>query len=281
MKGSDWIKMLPKCMNTKEARWEYERLVLEAVLADLILPIVWCPIQSEIGLTRVITWVSDDVLRVGEPDDYVRVMMTARTQQLVADILDARIITSKICDMIWLQADHRIEPCTQPAAVEAGTMDCADVMAKASRDIDAAIAGRSGLIADIGKHWVLSKALASHPGMATNYGWHTEHSRPDPEHPENGPYWCAATGGYMWQTLGMRHNTGSADGDPGHLDYGQLDRLWCRVTEVDDQRVPTDDVLASSELAPAVSYDGRISPRYPGVPRQPPDAALADPPLAG
>ena len=277
MKAAEFINDLPFIPKTLDDRWMRELQVLEAVIGNSFLPVVWCPIASSVGAHQVKIWVADDALRIGEPDDYVRVSTTARTAQLICDHLDARMLTPKIVDLVWLQAAVRIEPQYQSASVKNGTMDYSSVMRKHSVDVDRAIAGRTGLIADVGKHWVICSALVKHLGMAANYGWHTEHSKPDPAHPENGPY-HAPCGGYMWQTLGMAHNAGTEGKDPGHQDYSQVIRLACRVAEVDGARVPLDDVLTSKELAPAIHYEGALPfTRYPGVPLQPPEGPLEDP----
>jgi hypothetical protein len=269
--ATQFLQSLGDKFPTKESRWERERLILEAVINGYMLPVRWKPITSVVGGRTVRIWVSEDVLRIGEPDDYVRVTTTAKTVQLIADYLDARILTPKIIDLIWMQADVRIEPLTNPSSVTNKTMLDTVNMVKHSRDVDAAIKNRIGLVADIGKHWCLSNALTTHPGMAAICGWHTEHARPDPNHPENGPY-RAPCGGYMWQTLGISHNT-------DHFDYSMFDRLVCRVAEVDGARVPYDDVADSAELAPAISYEGRITcKRYPDVKYVPPDGPLEDPP---
>lgn len=276
MKASVWLQELGEKFHTKEERWERERKILEAVINGYFLPIKWCPITSKVGNRTVKIWVSEDVLRIGEPDDYVRITTTAKTVQLIADYLDVRIVTPKIVDLIWLQADVRIEPMTNMHSVETDTMMDTATTVKHTRDVDAAIKNRIGLVADIGKHWCLVNALSVHPGVAALYGWHTEHSKPDPAHPENGPY-RAPCGGYMWQTVGMKHNSGAVGKDPGHFDYSMTDRLVCRVAEVNGSRVPYDYVTKSVELAPAISEGRMTCTRYPRVKFVPPDAPLEDP----
>lgn len=284
MKASEWLQTFGEKFPTADARFQRESKILEAVIAGYMLSIEWRPIYSEVGDATVRIWVASDVLKIGEPDDFVRITTTAKTVQLIADYLDVRVITPKICDLIWLQADVRIEPQTNPKSVDDHTMMDTSNMVKHSRDVEAAIAGRTGTVADIGKHWSLVNALDQHIGMAAIFGWHTEHSRPVPDHPEWGPYWWTYTKGYIWQTVGMSHNAGTTGKDPGHVDYSMTDRAICRVVDVsfDErkswQRIPYDDACHDPELCGAITYEKKMTCfRYPAVTYVPPEAPVPDP----
>lgn len=283
MKAAEWIQGLvevPKgasAKQAKEARLARERYVLQAVIAGLYLPIEWKRIVSTDGENTVEMWVSTDALRIGEPDDYVRVTMTQATSQRIDDYLDTRALTSKVCDLIYQQADVQLEPHTQPAAVEAGTMMKNAVLVKHSREVDAELAGRSGLVADVSKDWTLHPILWTKPKLAVNHGWHTKR-RPDPKHPEWGPY-AARCGGFIWQQDGSKHNAGvPEDPDPGHYDYSQAKRLWHRMTRVNGERIPSEIVVTDKILGPLVSWYGAMpGARHPGLPFEEPGYPLPDP----
>lgn len=283
MKASEWIKGLvevPKgatALQARDARWARERYVLEAVIAELYLPIEWKQITVTDGKDTIELWVSTDALRIGEPDDYVRISMTQATAQRIDDYLDTRMLTSKVCDLIYQNADVQLEPKTQPDAVKSGTMTKNAILLKHSREVDAELAGRPGLAADVSKDWGLHPVLWRNPLLALNHGWHTK-KRPDPDHPEWGPF-PARCGGFIWQQDGSRHNAGVPnDPDPGHHDYSQGKRLWHRMMRVNGERVPSEVVLTDKALSRFVSWYGALPGwRHPGVPFVEPGCPLPDP----
>jgi hypothetical protein len=226
---------------------ERERLILEAIIGGQAEPIVWCPITSAKGNHVCKLWVAEDALKVGG----IRLTMTHRTAQQVADYFDARLPTARISDMTWAQATVRVAPLPQYGWVVDGTMSHTDRMVEISRMVDELIAGRKGLVSSVGKDWVLTKQLV--PDRAANYGWHRLRD------------------GKPWQPVGLAH-------DLGHTDYSEGVRLVCRTCEVDGVRMPLDNVLRSKELATLVSHEGVLPfVRHPGVTWVEPGAALEDP----
>lgn len=182
-------------------------------------------------------WVFADALKVNG----IRVAVSAREAQEVADMLDAMLTTPRIEDLIWMQADVRIEP--HPGNVT--TKKALDH----SREIDHDLAGRTGLIATVGKSWVLSNQLTER--RAANYGWHG-----------TGAKYASQTipGIKVWQPLGTAHN---AD----HRDYSQSLRLVRRRCEVDGKEADLRDVLRDPTLSAHVSHEGPLRClRQPGVP---------------
>jgi len=218
-----------------------EHAILTAVVAGEHEPIVWAPLRS--GLVTI--WVAEDALKIGG----VRVTVTHRTAQQIADHFDARLPTSLISDLTWQKATVRIAAMPQPWWQD-GSMSLTRRMIEHSGMVDRAINGRVGLVADVGKDWILTSKLT--PDKACNYGWR-------------------AASGQKAQPLGLAHNL-------EHTDYSQSLRLVCRACELDGARVPLDDLLVSREWAYLVSTEGPLPfVRHPGVPFVAPAAPLEDP----
>lgn len=229
----------------------------------------WVPISSVINGHVATFWVSADALKV----DGVRVTMTARGEQQAADLMGASLLTPKLADLMFLQADIVLPPMTRPLDVQNGTMSTAKVMVAQSRDIDKAIIAKAGSLADakdklvstVGKDWVITQALARKPEAGANYGWHF-----------HGPKFAnlsgevmaslakdPATGAYLrgLQGIGTRHDS------IGHTDYSQNVRLVLNKVNVDGQIVPLATVLTTPELAPLASHEGAMTVlRQPGTP---------------
>jgi len=214
-----------------------QREILAAVRADQHDPIAWASVRSEhdghVGEFDVMT----DALSIGA----VRVAVSADTQQRIADALDAMLLTTRLADLIWQQADVRIAPQTSTHWDRMG--DWSEIVAHSQR-VDAAIAGRTGLVANVGKHWVISDAIAGRyvAGLpaAANYGWHKP-------------------GGGMWQTLGTAHNL-------AHADYSQTCVLVRRICRVDGEPRDLRYVLQDQALAALASVTGPMRVlRQPGV----------------
>lgn len=84
------------------------------------------------------------------------------------------------------------------------------------------IAGRKGLIVNVGKHWVLTNRITEKNNLAANYGWFMKGRRPI-------------------QTVGTRHDT-------AHTDYSQVLRLAKPMIRVDGREVDIRRVGRSPEL---------------------------------
>ena len=208
--------------------------------------------------------VMSDAFMLGEPDDFLRINATMNGEQCIADLMQMSMITSKIADLIRCVATVQIEPQTQTADAQ---MVYTSRMVKHSAAVTNAIIsatknaanpatletiadGSVGIVADVGKDWVLSNKLAGNQSLAANYGWHTKQA-PNPSAPQNGPYKCSA-GGYMWQTLGTAHNT-------QHVDYSQVVRLMDPHMVVDGQAMTFQEVASNPELCGLVSYEGPLT----------------------
>lgn len=163
-------------------------------------------------------WVWADALRI----DGVRVAVSARTAQLVADALGMSLATAALEDEIWRVAEIRLEPATfSPARFR---IDAWETVERHSAAVDARLQGTPAmpgdLVAGVGKAWVLDDRAIDRPGRAANYGWHSA----------GAPYRPVTAGvPKVWQPLAFAHNL-------DHFDYSQTLRL---VTLEQGAELPT------------------------------------------
>jgi hypothetical protein len=232
---------------------EREDLIVAAVAGGAIDPPEWTTIVSNYQGRRAEIKVTKDALTILG----VRFDVTAEGAQRIADGLQAILPTPRVLQLIWEQADVRLTPCTLPADSQ---MASTARMIEHSRCVDQRIAGRKGLIVNVGKHWVLTNRIAEKKNLATNYGWFQKGRRPI-------------------QTVGARHDT-------AHTDYSQVLRLVKPTIRVDGREVDIRRVGRSPELWGLVSDEGpllvwRVS--SPGAVPRPNDnpIALAPPPEPG
>ncbi len=244
MSGTEFLASLPP--HASPAR---ERAIVNAVRAGLYVMPRWWSLFSAAKGHALILYVMEDALRLGSPSDSVRVNVCARTAQQLADLFGCILPTTRICDLVWEQAVVRITPCLGGAGRD---MSDTSRMAQHHAAVEAKVAGQEGLVETVGKNWVLSNLLATHPGKAANYGWF------DPKAPSrsrpggHGPY-------PLWQPLGLAH-------DQAHVDYSQILRLVHRTCVLDGEVRDIVDVMRDSTLASLVSDEGVLHvSRLPGV----------------
>lgn len=192
MRGSDFVRSLPEG-KTKEQYARREQMILDAVRRRDIAPIEWVPIITTFGPYTATFRVSLDDLRIGNATDSKRVEVSHETGQHIIDDLGVAPLTPKLSDEIYAQAPIKLPPKAHPDAqkwVTDGTMAYTSRMVAYHDYIDQLIAqaiarngGKRGLIADVGKDWVISPTLWQAPAMTSgcvqslirsmNYGWHT------------------------------------------------------------------------------------------------------------
>lgn len=208
-----------------------EALILKAVKDGQYAPFTWEPVESSYNGHKATIYVTADCLRLG--DDAMRVSVTPVTAQDIADHFGAYLPTTLIADLVWKQARVHLEPCLfgEPRSATSRMHDYHEA-------VEAAVAGRKGLIENVGKHWVLTNKLLSSPGKAANYGFFSAKA----------PY-VSTSGLRMWQTLGTAHN-GS------HVDYSQVLRLVRGDVLVDGKTLLFKDVATSPTLCGLVSSEG-------------------------
>jgi hypothetical protein len=204
---------------------EREELIVRAVARGAYDPPEWTTVTSNFKGRRAEIQVSTDALTILG----VRIDVTADGAQRIADLLGTVLPTPRILQLVWEQATVRIDPCTSaPDAKMASTAR----MIQHSECVDQRIAGRKGLVANEGKHWVLSNRIAGKENLAANYGWFVKGRRPI-------------------QTVGTRHDT-------AHTDYSQIVRLVKPKVQVDGRELDIRHVGRSPELWGLVSDEGPL-----------------------
>jgi hypothetical protein len=222
-----------------------EELIVAAVAGGAIDAPEWTTIVSNYQGRRAEIQVTTDALTILG----VRFDVTAEGAQRIADQLQAILPTPRILQLIWEQADVRLAPCTLPSDAE---MASTARMIVHSKCVDERIAGRKGLIVNVGKHWVLTNRIATKRNLAANYGWFMKGRRPI-------------------QTVGTRHDT-------AHTDYSQVLRLVRPVIRVDGREVDIRNVGRSPDLWGLVSDEGPLlvwRASRPGVAPSPNDNPIA------
>lgn len=222
-----------------------EETIISAVSSGYFQEIRWHAIFSAIGENSAIFYVASDALQLGDGDDRIRVNTTHTSAQRIADILGLALPTTKLCDLIHQQATVLIEPCYMPADE---FMAYTNRMVVHSKQIDARIAGRQGLISTVGKDWILTNKLLGRQDRAANYGWHVAQGQF--KGPGNLP---------VLQPLSIFHNR-------YYVDYSQTLRFVNRWATVNGQNMLLEDLLQDPKLATLASDEGPLSvSRHPGV----------------
>jgi len=167
--------------------------------------------------------VSNDVLKIGEPGDAIRVNCSHRLSQQIADQLGCIVPTAKLSDEIWKQADLKLEPPTQAwdadGPTKSGTMGQNTRMIDFDRIVTGRIASRPYiLLGGQNKDWINCNLLGTPQAPSKtsgnpsgcNYGFHTTTTATSPS--ETMP------GVRVWQGPALKH-------DWLHSDYSQMLRL--------------------------------------------------------
>lgn len=219
---------------------EREKQIMAAVAAGMV-DHHWWPLElSRAGRTCKIL-VSRRALALSQGGQRLVVSLSYNAQQGVASMLGARMLTSRISDEIWKQASTRLTPITRPWSQD-GTMAKTSRMREQSAAVDAAVAGASGLVANEGKDWVITKRFWSEPAKrhnSANFGWYGAGSSKSPG------------GLQVIQSIGLAH-------DRQHVDYSQLCRFVRTEVLVDGAATSYRDVLTDPELAPLLSDEGPL-----------------------
>lgn len=207
--------------------------------------IEWATIQSTHNGQVAEFQVFGDALKI----EGVRVGMSARTEQLIADALGCMLLTPKLADLIWQQRIVTLKP--QPVTFSGSTK----TMVEHSQKIDnqlAALGNPMGLKSTVGKHWVIDNDLKDKPQWAMNYGWHFEGKSfeniagelsASQYKDEKGNY------GKLIQGRGTRHNM-------EHSDYSQTCVLVSQACTVNGTDFDLKSLLQDPDLAPLASHQG-------------------------
>jgi len=127
------------------------------------------------GIIHKVTYqVMPDYLAVGSDSDFCRIPMNPYTAQRIATLFGASLVTSKVSDEIYANAEIKLTPFSYVpvgnqnelvAKFEAHNNQIEKQMAEAG--------GKNGqLLAGIKKDVILSSRIARQPGKVIIYGWH-------------------------------------------------------------------------------------------------------------
>ena len=251
MKASEFLASIPDAYSRNR-----QHLFVSAVSEGNYVPIEWRPIRLPAPDGRVLEiYVAADALMLGEPDDFVRINVSHQDAQLVADVLDCRLPTTKISDLVHQHAGLIAAPHTSNPD---GGMDSTSRMKWHSAQVSASIgpvAILSPLVSTVGKDWVLTNGFLQYPTMGANYGWHCKASQ-----------FHSHAGIPILQPLGFAHNL-------YHTDYSQTLRLVSKVVSVSDgngsaELGELDTVLQDPVLSSLISYEGPLRVlRHPAIPK--------------
>lgn len=273
MEASQWWPTIPA-----DAGAERDAAILDAVRAGHYVPITWCALEVVLGQLHALIGVSSDALRIGEEGDAIRVPVSARLSQQIADELSihhdlpCHVPTAFLDDLAWNQAATRLppHPMTQtPAGVAIMGKTSQSAAHSAWIDQAAAAAGHveGHLLRNVGKTWINWSDLwwrADGGSKGINYGWHT--AQPlliSPGH-YTGPA-CTSRGGYVIQPPGDFHND-------LHSDYSQVLTLVSEDVLLIDHgtgeqgSVSLASIATDNDLCGLVSHAGTVPMRHPGVP---------------
>lgn len=214
--------------------------LISAVKAGNYEPLSW----KRVRMGRVELAVATDALKVHG----IRYGVSARAAQQIADLLGCVTPTAMMAHAIYNQADVHLQPHPQNV-----TSPDAEHLHNAA--IDRELAGRTGLVADVGKYWVLAKSVFTARPMAANYGWHYPVQYPGlTPAPGNGktafqPAWVIQPNPINGSS--MAHNM-------EHWDYSQTLRLVQDVCLLDGRPTKVKDILTDFTLAWQLSAEGPL-----------------------
>lgn len=195
--------------------------------------------------------------------DGIYVGVGARVLQQIADLLSCSLLTPKLQDTMWMQAQTRILPYL---AYDATRMQLTSWMQKATAGVDKLLADAGyvagNLAMGIGKPWQLSNALLEHPGRAENYGLYVPKGKAPGQNyfGVHAAQTVTPTDAYVLQDPGWAHGLTQDD-------YSELISLVSRQCEIDGKPADFSQVIQDPELAGLVSHEGPLKiTRQPGVP---------------
>jgi len=235
MTGEEFLAAYPE--QPSPAR---DSLVLESI-HDGTLHVDFAQVRSDFRGRHLTLNVTADAIYAEMVDgSRFRPMCSARLLQLAADLTGCVLPTELVSDLIWDQATVRLSPHFFPPGAEMVTK-ARSVAYNAA--VEKERAGRTGLLANVGKLWVLSSRANARHGAATNYGWHGSGSA------VNGVKLLDTHHGYrVVQPLATAH-------DHSHEDYSQVMLLVGGECELDGEVKKTLDVMQDPSINEMISYE--------------------------
>jgi len=230
---------------------EYQKIVLNTTINDHHLA-SWHFIT--IGNLKISVC---PLFMIGTEADPIPVMVSATSQQLLADHLNCLLPTTKVLDEMFVQADVKISAITHPDWVADKTMGLPHRLVEQVDYLVKAGATQYGVFSFGGwKSWCLSKQLDYH-----------QMRQGGPEAVNHGLYLTKGYQGAPRTRNGLFAYQNGDDGahNLGHLDYSQACVLMSNKCYIDDALHDTAEILKSPTLSHLLSYDGPLKEmRQPG-----------------
>ncbi len=124
--------------------------------------------------------VMPDYLAIGSDDDFCRIPMTPVTAQRLADLFGASLLTAKLSDHIWANAEVKLVPFNYVPVGNANELVAK--FAEHNAQIEKQLAEAGGqygqLVAGIKKDVIISSRIAERPDRVVIYGWHKTDGKP-------------------------------------------------------------------------------------------------------
>jgi len=175
--------------------------------------------------------VMPDYLAIGSDDDFCRIPMNPRTAQRLADLFGASLLTARLSDHIWSQAEVKPEPFFYKPVGNANEL--VTKFEEHNTQIEKQLAdagGRYGqLVAGIKKDVVISTRLADRSDRVVIYGWHK---------PDGTPIQPVYSGHVFW-----------------YVDYSHGIRFMNRQVLLDGQPADVRDILQDPVLFRVLSNE--------------------------
>lgn len=168
--------------------------------------------------------------------------------QQVADLLGCMLLTPKVLDLVWQQAERRFDPVINVNGQIVAMSDIHLVHEAIEAKIVKIGGDPKSLVASVGKYWVLSNRLLGGKfgiHQCVNYGWHAS----------NATLAAVTPGLKVYQNPGAAH-------DSSHIDPSQVVRLmyrWAWLLRAGSntwERIDLHTVATDPDLCPLISHEG-------------------------
>ena len=129
---------------------------------------------------KVVYEVTPDYLAVGNNQDFCRIPMNPYTAQKLADLFGGSLITAKISDHIYSQAEQKLMPFNYVPVGNANELvtKFEDHNSQIEKQLKDSLGKHGQLVAGIKKDVILSARNLKQPSKVVIYGWHKPDSKP-------------------------------------------------------------------------------------------------------
>jgi hypothetical protein len=199
-----------------------------------------------------LTWDFKEVIGDNRLFHGVRLPASAHQLQEIADLLNCMLLTPKIIDMIWLQAELKFDCIVNVNGNIVAISHIHDVHQAIEKKTQQLGDDGTKLVSCVGKYWCLINDLQGRPKLhgdevACNYGWCAKSA--------SGP--GITPGVQCWQRPGFRHNK-------LHWDPSQTIRLMHRSARLvhpdgTEEKVDLHDIAANPALAYLIHHQGPLT----------------------